>query len=362
MRTHALSILALGLVISCSSRKDGGGFDDNGPDLGSGGANGSNSGGNGTPNLGSSSSSSGSTGPSTYDPPTAIGCSTRAQEILIVDFRSGWWAGGGGGGFSGIALGAVVAACPSTKVDYHHFETGLHTKCVYQTTGGGSCQNLTPAVTVADIRASFEHQAVGDYTQIWVLSGSDQDQTDIPVGDQLFQGVLGDTTGACIPMLIAAGDGFITHANTVTTDLGMGGVFTMKTNPPSFFSVNLMPAAAASTLPASSFKSHVLFTGVPSIVDRVSAFVQQAHGDSLAATAPAPAIYDVIAHDDSGNPTIAVGAFKHASDGYRPFILDAGWQRMYTLGQDPGTGQYLKNIVMYLSLVGCKAAPIGPVK
>jgi hypothetical protein len=59
---------------------------------------------------------------------------------------------------------------------------------------------------------------------------------------------------------------------------------------------------------------------------------------------------------------IAVGASKLAGDGYRPFIFGAGWQRMYALGQDPGTGQYLKNIVMYLSLVGCKAAPIGPIE
>ena len=36
----------------------------------------------------------------------------------------------------------------------------------------------------------------------------------------------------------------------------------------------------------------------------------------------------------------------------------SSWQRMYTLASDAGTGQYLKNIVMYLSLVGCKAAPI----
>jgi hypothetical protein len=315
----------------------------------------------GDPALGSSSSSGGTIDPTTYNPPKELGCSTRPQEILIVDFRSGWWAGGGGGGFSGIALGAVVAACPKTKVDYHHFETGLHTKCVYETTAGGNCQNLTPAVTVADIRASFEHPTVGDYTQIWVLSGSDQDQSDIPVGDQLFQGVLGDTTGACIPMLVAAGDGFITHANTIAQDLGMGPLFTMKTNPPSFFSVGL-GVQPKSSIAASSFKSHVLFTSVPSVVDHVGNIFQQCHGDSLATAAPAPAIYDVIAQDGDGNPTIAVGASKHGNDGYRPFIFDAGWQRMYALGQDTGTGQYLKNIVMYMSLVGCKAAPIGPPK
>jgi hypothetical protein len=359
MRPHLVFALASVSLLACSSQSSRSGFEPGTPDVGSGSSGGSGS----DPNLGSSSSGSGGVvDTSTFEPPKAIGCSTRPQEILCVDFRSGWWAGGGGGTFSGTALGAVVAACPDTKIDYHHFEINMHAKCVYTTSGGGGCQMLTPAVTVADIRASFEHKAIGDYTQIWVLSGSDQDQSDIPVGDQLFQGVLGDTRGACIPMLVAAGDGFITHANTVTNDLGMGTVFSMKTNPPSFFSVSPFGAEAASSIPASSFKTHVLFTGVPSVVDTVHSFIQQAHGDALAGSVPAPAIYDVIARDGAGNATIAIGASKHAGDGYRPFIFDAGWQRMYTLGKDAGTGQYLKNIVMYLSLVGCKAAPIAPPK
>lgn len=297
-----------------------------------------------------------------YHAPTELGCSSRAQDILILDFRSGWWSGGGGGSFSAIALPAVVGACALTTVDYHHFETSMHVKCIYKNPSGGGCQNLPAAVTVDDIRASFEKKSVADYTQIWVLSGSDQDPSDIPVGDALFQGVVGDTKGACIPMLVAAGDGFVTHANTIAQDFGMGAAFAQKTNPPSFFSVSALPAQAASTLTGGRLKSHLLFTGVTSIVDHVSAFVQQAHGDGLAESVPGPTIYDVVAHDSDGNATIAVGAAKLAGDGYRPFIFDSGWQRMYALDKDAGTAQYLKNIVMYMGLVGCKAAPIGTPK
>jgi hypothetical protein len=297
-----------------------------------------------------------------YNAPTTLGCSERAQQILILDFRSGWWAGGGGGSFSSVALPAVVGACPSTSADYHHLENQFHVKCTYTSGSGGGCKTLAAATTVADIRASFDLASVDDYTQIWVLSGSDQDPTDIPVGAALFQGVLGDTKGACIPMLIAAGDGFVTHANTVTQDLGMGEVFTEETTPPSFLSVAMSGAKASSSISGTNLKpSHVLFTGVTSIVDRVTG-QHQAKGDSLAAALPAPNVYDVLAHDGSGKGTIAVGASKLSGDGYRPFIFDAGWQRMYALGQDTGTDQYLKNIVMYLSLVGCKAAPIGPVR
>jgi len=257
-------------------------------------------------------------------------------------------------------LPAVVNSCPKTSIDYHHFETSTHVKCVYSEGTGGSCQNLAAAVTVADIRASFVHQSVNDYTQIWILSGSDQDPSDIPTGDALFQGILGDTTGACIPMLVAAGDGFMTHAKTIANDLGMGDVFHMETSPPSFFSVAMGAAQATSSISGSAMKPHLIFKGSTSLVDKVGSFFGAAHGDSLVDTVASPHIYDVIAHDSSGKPSIAIGAAKLKGDGYRPFIFDAGWQRMYVLG-DAGTAQYLKNIVMYMGLVGCKAAPIGPV-
>jgi hypothetical protein len=343
------------LALSCGNSEKG--FDPtHGGQSGDPGGGGS-SGGSGV--FGSSSSGGSTTsGNGDYVPPTVLGCSSRAQDILILDFRSGWWAGGGGGGFTNTALGAVVAACDKTSVDYHHFELSMHVKCVYTTAGPNSCAGLSPAVTVSDIESTFEHTNVGDYTQIWVLSGSDQDMSDIPAGDALFQGVVADTRGACIPMLVAAGDGFVTHANYIANDFGMGAVFTQNTNPPGFF-VGSFGANVASSMKGPELTSHVLFTNVHAITDKVIGFVQQAHGDILADSV-AGTLYQVIARDSDGHPTIAVGAAKLSGDGYRPFIFDAGWQRMYTLPTDPGTAQYLKNIVMYMGLVGCKAAPIGP--
>jgi hypothetical protein len=301
----------------------------------------------------------------TYSPPTALGCSTRAQDIVVFDFRSGWWTGGGGGDFAATALPIVAGACPGTSVDYHHFENVMHVKCLYQSGSMGSCNQMAAANTVNDILSSLQHPNVADYTQIWVLSGSDQDPSDIPVGDALFQGVLGATTGACIPLLVAAGDGFITHANTVANDLGMGTVFTEETTPPGFFSVAELPAKPASHMSGTQLSPHLLFKGVGSLVDTVeqvfgNQVTAQSKSDSLAASVPSGTIYQVIAHDGSGNPTIAVGAAAVGSgQAPRPFIFDSGWQRTYGLGQDAATAQYIKNIVMYLSLVGCKAAPIA---
>jgi hypothetical protein len=345
--------LLLPLVVACGSSTPRNTFGDNANDPGGGGAIGGND-----PNLPNGASPASTPPPATYVPPTDLGCPSRAQEILALDFRSGWWSGGGGGGYASTVLPVVVGACPQTSIDYHHFETSTHVKCVYDGSGG-SCQTLDPAVTVLDIENTFVHPNANDYTQIWVLSGSDQDPSDIPVGDQLFQGILGTTTGACLPLLVAAGDGFMMHAKTIAQQLGMGDVFTEETNPPSFFSVAVMPAAASSNISGSSMATNVLFKGVPSVVDQVGSLTGAAKGDSIADSVPAPHIYNVIAHDSLGKSAIAVGA-ANTSSGYRPFIFDAGWQRTYVLG-DAGTAQYLKNIVMYMGLVGCKAAPIGPI-
>lgn len=294
-----------------------------------------------------------------FVPPTTLGCPARAQDLLVLDFRSGWWAGGGGGDYTATVLPLIAGACPQTSVEYHHFEILTHVKCIYTEKSGGGCQSLRPLSSPEDIRASFQHGTTGDYTQIWILSGSDQDSSDIPSGDALFKSIMADTNGACIPMLVAAGDGFMTHANSIAQDLGIGPVFTQMTNPPSFFSKTKTATEARSSISGSSMKSHVLFKDVSSIVDQVGSLSRSAHGDALASSAPAPTIYDVIAHDGSGKPTIAVGAAKEASGSYRPFIFDAGWQRTYVL--DKGTAQYLKNLVMYMGLVGCKAAPIGEI-
>src|SRR5207249_2009387 len=158
---------ALVTLVACGSSSERTGFDDNGGGSGAG----SNGGlGSKDPNLPNGKAGE-NPNPTSFVPPTELGCASRKQDILALDFRSGWWAGGGGGAYSGIVLPKVVESCPKTAIDYHHFETSTHVKCVYTEGSGGSCQNLAAAVNVSDIRASFVHQSVNDYTQIWILSG-----------------------------------------------------------------------------------------------------------------------------------------------------------------------------------------------
>jgi len=280
------------------------------------------------------------------------------QDILTLDFRSGWWSGGGGGTFHQTALTAVVDSCPNTRAEYHHFETTIRVKCLYATGAStNGCQELfeSPPTTSEGIQALFEKPTWDDYTQIWILSGSELDSTDVLLSGELFSHFLGETQGSCTPALIGAGDGFITHGNSVSTGLGIGSVFTTEFVQPGFFSVAFDPAVVVGSHmnAGTELTDHVLFQDVDSIVDTVSNSMQATHGDTIAANSA----YQVVAHDSAGRAAIAVGSIELAEDGERPFILDAGFQRYYGMTAGDGTHTLLQNMVKYLGNVGCKAEP-----
>jgi hypothetical protein len=291
---------------------------------------------------------------------TELTCAESQQEILVLDFRSGWWTGGGGGDFADVALAAMVEPCSNIHVEYHHFEVDFRIKCTAISGSVPSCQQVTGAISQAsaqEILSWFEQSTWDDYTQVWILSGSELDAADVALTGSLFNHFLGETNGSCIPALIGAGDGFIDHGNAVAAELGLGQVFSTELAQPGFFSV------AFTTLPnyvnvdsymqsGTELESHLLFTEVGSLVDTVSSDFQTAHGDSVNES---DSHYDVIAHDTAGRPSIAVGEIVLAGGDDRPFIIDAGFQRYYAGGYDADTRKFLQNMVLYLGLVGCKA-------
>jgi len=290
---------------------------------------------------------------------TELKCSDVAQEILVLDFRSGWWSGGGGGEFYDVALAQMAQTCSNITVEYHHFEVDFIISCLFDNLGG-SCQNNPGdinALSQAQILALFEQPSWDDYTQVWILSGSEQDAADVSLTGGLMTHFLAETNNSCIPVLVAAGDGFIDHGNTVTGALGLGTVFSTEYPLPNFFSVaqGFGPVSITSTMsPNAAGSAHVLFSDVDTMVDGLSSAFQTTHGDSLDANNPA---YEILATDSSGRPAIAAGFLQIPGDEERPFILDSGFQRFYAMGQHEGTSRYLRNIVQYFGLVGCKAPP-----
>lgn len=298
--------------------------------------------------------------PSRGAPVTEIVCPTVAQDILVLDFRSGWWTGGGGGDFANTVLAAMVQPCANLRVEYHHFEVDVRFKCVAGSTVAPSCQELggeTSDASPQDVFGWFDNGTWNDYTQVWVLSGSELDMADVALSGSLFQHFLEETRGSCTPVFVGAGDGFIDHGNSVTTELGLGNVFSTDLQFPGFFSVAMGNVATQVAIDGrmqqgAQFDGHLLFTGVGSMADAVSTGFQSAHGDLLKHSSPH---YDVIADDTAGRPAIAIGLLALAGGDDRPVILDAGMQRYYAAGHDAETRRFLQNLVMYLGLVGCKA-------
>jgi len=319
----------------------------------------------GSTDLGGSGASNGfdpgEGGNSGFPPVNDIHCPPVAQEILVLDFRSGWWSGGGGGSFHEVALPAMVEVCPDIAVEYHHFEVDFRIKCLAAQGTTSGCQNISyqsSQLSSAEVEALFEKPQWDDYTQVWILSGSVLDAADVSLSGTLFHHFLDQSQGSCIPVFVGAGDGFIDHGNTVTAELGLGNVFSTVLPMPGFFSMEMsMPAnsvGVSTRLHAGAeLQPHVLFSNVESIADVVTNVMATARGDSLTDSAA----YHVIAVDSGGKPAIAVGEIELPGDDDRPVVFDAGLQRIYAIGDDPGTLTYLQNLVQYLGLVGCKADP-----
>ena len=353
MNRHHLLCAAAAIAISACAATNA--TDDDDGSSGNSGTTGS--GGNGGASL-TTSGSGGST--SSGGEPTELTCAEVPQEILVLDFRSGWWTGGGGGEFSNTALAAMVEPCSNIHVEYHHFEVDFRIRCDASASAPANCQQISGSISTAtaqEILSWFGNPSLDDYTQLWILSGSELDAADVTLTGSLFSHFLGETSGSCIPVLFGAGDGFIDHGNAVTAQLGLGQVFTTELPQPGFFSV------AFSTLPnvvnvdthmqsGAQLESHLLFTGVNSLADGVSSDFQSAHGDSIDENT---GLYQVIARDTQNRPAIAVGDIELPGDDDRPFIIDAGFQRFYATGFEPDTRRFLQNMVLYLGLVGCKA-------
>ncbi len=287
------------------------------------------------------------------------------QNILVIDFRSGWWSGGGGTLFMDlndgcIALEVMANTRDDITVEYHHFQKTKRINCLYLPGENPQCSEHDGSfvgISYEELIGFFENDWE-DYTQFWFLSGSDMDPDDIQVSDQLFVNIIDDTMELCTPILLGAGDGFIDHANVISQGLGMGDTMTTELASPGFFIFMQNGSTETYMEMDQELQPHLLFDGVTEIADTLSNFIDQTvHGDSLLEST----FYEVIAHDTDGRPAIAVGETPSSvgEEEPRPIILDSGWQRFYSLGipesENEGTQMYLQNLVIYLSEHGCHA-------
>ena len=274
------------------------------------------------------------------------------EHILMLDFRSGWWAGSAGT-FYQTVLEPLRNAADDITIEFHHLTVGQDVKCVYVSHGAAGCATvgMSSAPTPAEVVARFDLHDWNDYTQVWILSGSEKDMSDITVSGDLFGHFISQAGTSCIPVFLGAGDGFIDHANAMAQTLGIGGIMSTEFAQPGFFFGTSNVTVDTQMVAGTNMDPHTLFSNVNVIADAVGNGLQHTHGDSLV---PNPMV-QVIAHDSTGRPAIGVGAIPLPTGDVRPFVIDSGMQRYYGSVVRPDTLTLLLNIRKYLASSGCHA-------
>jgi hypothetical protein len=261
----------------------------------------------------------------------------RDQNILIVDLKSGWWAGDGGDLFVALLNNLKLPCDKKVSIEYHHFlEGGINYTQLHP---GGD--NIS-APSYDFMGAKFYQSDLANYTQIWFLSGSFADRSDLRFDNALFTALVKRIASSDANVFLGAGLGYLSHSNVLAKELLGAEIFS---------------GASASTAvpndPQSKLKildkyiSHPLFAGVTSIAD-----LGGSGGSGLVTTTG----LEVIAHSSGGTP--AVGITKKAA---RTIVVDSGLDRYYaisneyrplTSGQgavDQGTLRFLQNLIQFLS-------------
>lgn len=149
-------------------------------------------------------------------------------KILILDFKSGWFAGDGGTFFSD-SITPTCAGDAALDIDYLHITTELvetNRKVVSQQEYVLPCLGQEAArnwfhfdLTGAGPAAECTLGSLDTYGQIWVLSGDETDELDVPISSALFQSVLmrlqERSARGTMGLFLGAGLSNITHANSI---------------------------------------------------------------------------------------------------------------------------------------------------
>jgi hypothetical protein len=300
--------------------------------------------------------------PPAFPPFDPAACVAKPQRLLIFDMKSGWWSGDGDQ-FHNVLLPRIVKDCPNVDVEYYFLQhidlagtplppgvPGVSESGIF---GLLSFYPPHPGVNNdgAMVEANFPSRPWNEYTQVWLLSGSNQDDTDIPTDHEFFQKMLQRyltpaPPGQTMPsLLVATGIGNRDHANRVLATLQMPELFQ------SHLSTIDTPAVPDGSVvdgrgrarAGAELTAHAIFEGVESIADTLTLGGIEYETDFLLeANNP----FQVVGRNVKGEP--AIGARETPE---RRMVIDAGMQRYYSLykPEDAGTYRYLQNIIKYLA-------------
>jgi hypothetical protein len=287
----------------------------------------------------------------------------KAQHLLILDMKSGWWSNDGAE-FHNLLLPRIVKDCPAIDIEYYflqHLEEG---EVLPLPPGLPALQNgiagllsfypLRPGVGNDGLfnQATFPTRPWSEYSQIWLLSGSDQDPTDVPTTHEFFQDILTKasattaTAGQPAPsFFIGTGIGNRDHGNRLLAALQMPELFQshlMENDTPGVGDGTGVQTQSRVRMGA-ELSAHPLFEGVETIADQVS-INSQPYGTDFLLTANNP--FQVVGRNGNGEPAIAARDTET-----RRYAIDAGMQRFYSLftADEAGTYRYVQNIIKWLA-------------
>jgi hypothetical protein len=345
--------------------------------------------------------------------PPVPDCVQTAQKILILDFKSGWWAGDGGRFFQTILEGLTLECDSKVSIEYHHILGGGGfpggPSGIPGGPGGipggpggipggpggipggpggipggpggipggpggipggpggipggpggipdglasidqGGVLNLMMTfpdfngredMMPADFATGFRETDWTKYSQIWVLSGSHADPADIKVGHPFFTEILERIGMSGASMLIGAGYGSITHANSVSTKLGIGSRFATD-NPEGRILAPMNTTIVTSLKLGAELTTHpVLTSGVAEIGDKVNVAGEEASSDYIMSLKGFMSVAKC-----GGKDCIAVNNAET-----KKVMLEAGLQRYYSItnNQSPETLKFLRNAIQHLA-------------
>lgn len=303
----------------------GSGDPGNGTGNGGSGGSGNNTGNNNGEGGGGNSGNSNNGGAGNNIPNNPLPTDCQPQKMLILDFKSGWWSGDGGSTFSKLIKGELTAVCPKgeSTVEYHHI-----------------LKTNTPA--------KFYNDAVFDYTQVWILSGSTADNLDIDPNHPGLADVITQIKAKKSKLFLGAGFGSIDHSNKVgsgvfgitpfATAHKTGDILNIKSNGSNVSIINRTTPIGTGNI----------FTGVVgSIPDAIRANPVDAYSDELLMVNGLTVLAKCTLKGGSQANCVGVARINDIN-----VVFDSGLQRFYAayLAGEEGVKQYLRNIARALSL------------
>lgn len=244
-------------------------------------------------------------------PAWGANCPFKSQNIKVIDLKSGWWQGDGID-TDRYVIRLIEGQCPQVNFYYEHTLYGM-------------------------VGAPVAPQPSGPikFHQVWLLSGGEADGADLRLNDPTFQAYQKLMVDSDSNLFIGTGFGNIYHANSVTSELGLGQLFITDRQVHEYPSPHTL--AVVNEIPVTVHSLFEGFTTLPHIIN-VGGF--EAPSDWLAAD---PRVVPLAS--DSGGKTV-IGLVQMSQ---RRVVMDANLARTYLVREGESRIQnYLLNLVRVL--------------